>query len=146
MASGDNIITVVGNIAADPELKFTPQGIAVATFSLASTPRVLDKATNEWKDGETTWFRCSVWRQYAENIVESLTKGTRVIVTGKLKVRTYETKDGGKGTSVEIEVDDMGPVLRNATAKVTKNVSGSSSSYEPAGASASTGYGNNPPF
>ena len=101
MASGDIPITVVGNLTGDPELRFTPSGQAVANFTVASTNRMLDKATNEWKDGDTVFIRCSVWRQYAENVAESLTKGTRVIVTGRLKVRQYETREGGKGTSVE---------------------------------------------
>jgi single-strand DNA-binding protein len=120
MAQGDIQITVVGNLTGDPELRFTPSGAAVANFTVASTTRVLDKQTNEWKDGDTVFLRCNVWRQYAENVAESLTRGMRVIVTGRLKVRQYETRDGGKGTSVECEVDDVGPVLRYATAKVNK--------------------------
>jgi single-strand DNA-binding protein len=120
MAAGDIAITVVGNLTGDPELRFTPSGQAVANFTVASTSRMLDKATNEWKDGDTTFIRCSVWRQYAENVAESLTKGTRVIVTGRLKVRQYETREGGKGTSVECDVDEVGPALRYATAKVNR--------------------------
>lgn len=120
MAQGDVQITVVGNLTADPELRFTANGLAVVNFTVASTSRAFDKASNEWKDGDTVFLRCSVWRQYAENVAESLTKGTRVIVTGRLKVRQYEARDGSKGTSVECEVDDVGPVLRNATAKVTR--------------------------
>ena len=120
MASGDIPITVVGNLTADPELRFTPSGQAVANFTVASTNRMLDKTTNEWKDGDTVFIRCSVWRQYAENVAESLTKGTRVVVTGRLKVRQYETRDGGKGTSVECDVDEVGPALRYATAKVNR--------------------------
>ncbi|CAB4860496.1 unannotated protein [freshwater metagenome] len=120
MAQGDVQITVVGNLTGDPELRFTPSGAAVANFTVASTTRILDKATNEWKDGDTVFLRCNVWRQYAENVAESLTRGTRVIVTGRLKVRQYEARDGSKGTSVECEVDDVGPVLRYATAKVAK--------------------------
>lgn len=120
MAAGDIPITVVGNLTADPELRFTPSGQAVANFTVASTNRLLDKATNEWKDGDTVFIRCSVWRQYAENVAESLTKGTRVVVTGRLKVRQYETRDGGKGTSVECDVDEVGPALRYATAKVNR--------------------------
>src|SRR6478609_8034124 len=120
MAQGDVNITVVGNLTNDPELRFTPSGQAVANFTVASTTRFLDKQTNEWKDGDTVFLRCSVWRQYAENVAESLTRGMRVIVTGRLKVRQYETREGGKGTSVECEVDDVGPALRFATAKVTK--------------------------
>lgn len=120
MAQGDINITVVGNLTADPELRFTPSGQAVANFTVASTTRLLDKNTNEWKDGDTVFLRCSVWRQYAENVAESLFKGMRVIVTGRLKVRQYETRDGGKGTSVECDVDEVGPALKNATAKVNR--------------------------
>jgi len=120
MAQGDVNITVVGNLTNDPELRFTPSGQAVANFTVASTTRFLDKQTNEWKDGDTVFLRCSVWRQYAENVAESLTRGMRVIVSGRLKVRQYETREGGKGTSVECDVDDVGPALKYATAKVTK--------------------------
>ena len=120
MAQGDVVVTVVGNLTGDPELRFTPNGAAVASFTVASTTRVLDKGTNEWKDGDTMFLRCSVWRQYAENVAESLTKGTRVIVTGRLKQRSYETKEGEKRSVVELDVDDVGPALRNATAKVTR--------------------------
>ena len=120
MAQGDVQITVVGNLTGDPELRFTPSGAAVANFTVASTTRILDKTTNEWKDGDTVFLRCNVWRQYAENVAESLTRGMRVMVTGRLKVRQYETREGTKGTSVECEVDDVGPVLKYATAKVTK--------------------------
>ena len=120
MAQGDVTVTVTGNLTGDPELRFTPNGQAVASFTVASTTRVLDRNTNEWKDGDTLFLRCSVWRQYAENVAESLTKGTRVIVTGRLKQRSYETKEGEKRSVVEMDVDDVGPVLRNATAKVTR--------------------------
>jgi single-strand DNA-binding protein len=120
MAQGDIQITVVGNVTNDPELRFTPSGAAVASFTVASSTRILDKQTNEWKDGDTVFLRCNVWRQYAENVAETLTRGMRVIVTGRLKVRQYETRDGGKGTSVECEVDDVGPALRFASAKVNK--------------------------
>jgi len=120
MAAGDIAITVVGNLTGDPELRFTPSGQAVANFTVASTSRMLDRTTNEWKDGDTTFIRCSVWRQYAENVAETLTKGTRVIVTGRLKVRQYETREGGRGTSVECDVDEVGPALRYATAKVNR--------------------------
>ena len=120
MAAGDITVTVVGNLTNDPELRFTPSGAAVASFTVASSSRVLDKATNEWKDGDTTYLRCSVWRQYAENVAESLTKGTRVIVTGRLKHRSYETREGEKRTVMEIDVDDVGPALRYATAKVNR--------------------------
>ena len=120
MAAGDVVVTIVGNLTNDPELRFTPSGAAVASFTVASTPRVLDKATNEWKDGEALFMRCSVWRQYAENVAESLTKGSRVIVTGRLKQRSYETREGEKRTIVEMEVDEVGPALKYATAKVNK--------------------------
>ena len=120
MAAGDVTITVVGNLVADPELRFTPSGAAVANFRVASTPRVLDKATNEWKDGESLFSTCNVWRQYAENVAESLTKGMRVIVTGRLKQRSYETREGEKRTVVEMDVDDVGPALKSATAKVNR--------------------------
>ena len=120
MASGDIPITVVGNLTGDPELRFTPSGQAVANFTVASTNRMLDKTTNEWKDGDTVFIRCSVWRQYAENVAESLTKGTRVVVTGRLKVRQYDTREDGEGTSVECDVDEVGPALRYATAKVNR--------------------------
>lgn len=124
MAQGDVVVTVVGNLTGDPELRFTPNGQAVASFTVASTTRVLDRSTNEWKDGDTMFLRCSVWRQYAENVAESLTKGTRVIVTGRLKQRSYETKEGEKRSVVELDVDDVGPALRNATAKVTRAARG----------------------
>ena len=124
MAQGDVVVTVVGNLTGDPELRFTPNGAAVASFTVASTTRVLDRGTNEWKDGDTMFLRCSVWRQYAENVAESLTKGTRVIVTGRLKQRSYETKEGEKRSVVELDVDDVGPALRNATAKVTRAARG----------------------
>jgi single-strand DNA-binding protein len=120
VAAGDVTITVVGNLVADPELRFTPSGAAVANFRVASTPRVLDKATNEWKDGESLFITCNVWRQYAENVAESLTKGMRVIVTGRLKQRSYETREGEKRTVVELDVDDVGPALKSATAKVNR--------------------------
>lgn len=120
MAQGDVTVTVIGNLTSDPELRFTPNGLAVASFTVASTTRILDKTSNEWKDGDTLFLRCSVWRQYAENVAESLTKGTRVLVTGRLKQRSYETKEGEKRTVYEVEVDEVGPSLRNATAKVTK--------------------------
>jgi len=118
--AGDTLITVVGNLVDDPELRFTPSGSAVANFRIASTPRIFDRATNEWKDGDSLYLTCNVWRQYAENVAESLTKGMRVIVQGRLKQRSYETREGEKRTVFEIEVEDVGPALRNATAKVTK--------------------------
>ena len=118
--AGETIITVVGNLTDDPELKFTPSGAPVANFTVASTPRTFDKQTNEWKDGDALFLRCAAWRQLAENVAESLTKGQRVIVTGALRVRQYERQDGSKGTSVEMNVDEVGPSLKFATAKVTK--------------------------
>jgi single-strand DNA-binding protein len=120
MAAGDVTLTVVGNLTDDPELRFTPSGAAVANFTVASTPRFLDKATNEWKDGDALFLRCSIWRQSAEYVAESLQRGMRVIVQGRLKQRSYETKEGEKRTVVELEVDEVGPSLRYATAKVTK--------------------------
>jgi single-strand DNA-binding protein len=118
--AGETIITVVGNLTDDPELKFTPSGAPVANFTVASTPRTFDKQTNEWKDGDALFLRCAAWRQLAENVAESLQKGQRVIVTGALRVRQYERQDGSKGTSVEMNVDEVGPSLKFATAKVTK--------------------------
>ena len=118
--AGDTIITVVGNLTADPELRFTPSGAAVANFTVASTPRTFDKNSNEWKDGEALFLRCSVWRQAAENVAESLQRGSAVIVQGRLKQRSYETKEGEKRTVYELDVDEIGPSLRWATAKVTK--------------------------
>ena len=124
MAAGDTVITIVGNLVDDPELRFTPSGAAVAKFRVASTPRYLDKQTNEWKDGESLFLSCNVWRQAAENVAETLQRGMRVIVQGRLKQRSYETKEGEKRTVYEIEVDEVGPSLRNATAKVAKTQRG----------------------
>src|SRR5918994_3954706 len=118
--AGDTTITVIGNLVDDPELRFTPTGAAVAKFRVASTPRFLDKQTNEWKDGESLFLTCNVWRQAAENCAESLQRGMRVIVQGRLKQRSYETQQGEKRTVYEIEVDEVGPSLRSATAKVNK--------------------------
>ena len=118
--AGETVITVVGNLTGDPELRFTPSGAAVANFTVASTPRTLNKQTNEWEDGEALFLRCSIWRQAAENVAESLTKGARVVVTGRLKARSYETREGEKRTVWECEVDEVGPSLRYATAKVTR--------------------------
>jgi single-strand DNA-binding protein len=123
--AGDTIITVVGNLTADPELRFTPSGAAVANFTVASTPRTFDRQSNEWKDGEALFLRCNVWRQAAENVAESLTRGARVVVTGRLKQRSFETKEGEKRTVIELEVDEIGPSLRYATAKVNKVSRGS---------------------
>jgi single-strand DNA-binding protein len=118
--AGEPTITIVGNLVDDPELRFTPSGVAVARFRVASTPRSFDKQSNEWKDGEAVFLSCQVWRQYAENVAESLTKGARVIVAGRLRQRSYETNSGERRTVYEVEVDDVGPALRNATAKVSK--------------------------
>ena len=118
--AGDTIITVVGNLTADPELRFTPSGAAVANFTVASTPRIYDRQSGEWKDADALFMRCNVWREAAENVAESLTRGSRVIVSGRLKQRSFETREGEKRTVVELEVDEIGPSLRYATAKVTK--------------------------
>ena len=118
--AGETVITVVGNLTADPELRFTPNGAAVANFTVASTPRTFDRQTNEWKDGEALFLRCSVWREAAENVAESLTKGMRVIVQGRLKARSYDDRDGNRRTSWELDVDEVGPALKFATAKVTR--------------------------
>ena len=120
MAAGDTQITIAGNLVDDPELRFTPSGQPVAKFRVASTPRFRDNTTGEWKDGDSLFLTCNVWRQAAENVAESLTRGTRVIVSGRLRQRSYETNEGEKRTVYEIEVDDVGPSLRNASAKVSK--------------------------
>jgi single-strand DNA-binding protein len=118
--AGETVITLVGNLVEDPELRFTPSGAAVANFRVASTPRTFDRQNNEWKDGETLFLSCSVWRQAAENVAESLQRGMRVIISGRLKSRSYETREGEKRTVFEIDVDEVGPSLKTATAKVTK--------------------------
>jgi single-strand DNA-binding protein len=118
--AGDTVITVVGNLTGDPELRFTPSGAAVANFTIASTPRSFDRQSNEWKDGDTLFMRCSIWREAAENVAESLTKGMRVIAQGRLVQRSYETREGEKRTVVELQVDEVGPSLRYASAKVTR--------------------------
>ncbi|HEV3357822.1 MAG TPA: single-stranded DNA-binding protein [Pseudonocardiaceae bacterium] len=123
--AGETTITVVGNLTADPELRFTQAGAAVASFTVASTPRTFDRASGEWKDGEALFLRCSIWRQAAENVAESLTRGMRVIVQGRLRQRTFDTKEGEKRTVIEMEVDEVGPSLRYATAKVNKASRGS---------------------
>ncbi|MCT2299775.1 single-stranded DNA-binding protein [Dietzia cinnamea] len=120
MSQGDTPITVVGNIVADPELRFTPSGAAVANFRIASTPRTFNKNTNQWEDGDGLFLTCNVWRQAAENVAESLSKGMRVIVNGRLRQRSYETREGEKRTVYEVEVDEVGPSLKYATAKVTR--------------------------
>ena len=125
--AGDTVITVIGNLTGDPELRFTASGAAVASFTVASTPRTLDKATNEWKDGEALFLRCSIWRQAAENVAESLQKGMRVIVQGRLVQRSFETKEGEKRTVIERQVDEIGPSLKYATAKVNRTTRGGGS-------------------
>ena len=147
MSVGETTVTVVGNLAADPELRFTQTGAAVASFTVASTPRSYDKASGEWKDGDALFLRCSIWRQYAENVAESLTKGQRVIVTGRLKQRSYEDREGVKRTVVELDVEEVGPALRFATAKVVKatrtgtTTAASQGSADPFATSAPAGVG-----
>ena len=148
MAAGDTQITIVGNLVDDPQLRYTPTGQAVANFRVASTPRFLDRTTNEWKDGDSLFLTCNVWRQAAENVAESLQRGMRVIVSGRLRQRSYETKEGEKRTVYEIEVDEVGPSLRNASAKVTKSsrstgggFGGGPSGGGPSGGGGQSGYG-----
>jgi len=162
--AGETVITVVGNLTADPELRFTPSGAAVANFTVASTPRTFDRQSGEWKDGEALFLRCNIWRQAAENTAESLTRGMRVIVSGRLRQRSFETREGEKRTVMEMEVDEVGPSLRYATAKVNKATRqgggsgnggyGSSGSFGPAAEdpwssappAGSGGYDEEPPF
>ncbi|MBJ7506716.1 MAG: single-stranded DNA-binding protein [Candidatus Nanopelagicus sp.] len=144
MAAGDTNLTMIGNLVSDPELRFTPSGAAVAKFTVASTPRYLDKTTNEWKDGDSLFLQCQIWRQAAENVAESLTKGMRVIVSGRLKQRSYETKEGEKRTVFEVEVDEVGPSLRNATAKVTKVARQTGGGYTAPAAAATTASTDDP--
>lgn len=125
--AGETIVTVVGNLTADPELRFTPSGAAVASFTIASTPRQFDRNTNEWKDGDALFLRCSIWRQAAENVAESLQRGMRVVAQGRLKQRSYETREGEKRTVVEMDVEEVGPSLKYATAKVNRTQRGSGS-------------------
>ncbi|MDR0504247.1 MAG: single-stranded DNA-binding protein [Bifidobacteriaceae bacterium] len=134
--AGDTVITVVGNLAGDPELRFTPAGAAVANFTIASTPRTFDRQSNEWKDGETLFMRCSIWREAAENVAETLTKGMRVVAQGRLVQRSYDTREGEKRTVVELQVDEIGPSLRYATAKVQRTTRGQGNNYGTQG-----GYG-----
>jgi single-strand DNA-binding protein len=141
--AGETVITVVGNLTNDPELRFTPSGAAVAGFTVASTPRTLDRESGQWKDGDPLFLRCSVWRQYAENVAESLSKGMQVMVQGRLKQRSYETKEGEKRTVVELDVDDVGPTLRFATAKVTKSQRGSGGGGGGYGGGGGGGWGSN---
>lgn len=131
--AGETVITVVGNLTADPELRYTQGGLAVANFTIASTPRTLDRATNEWKDGEALFLRASCWREFAEHVAGSLTKGSRVIAQGRLKQRSYDDRDGNKRTALELEIDEIGPSLRYATAAVTRAPGGSGGAVGGAG-------------
>jgi single-strand DNA-binding protein len=165
MAAGDTQITVVGNLVDDPELRFTPAGQPVAKFRIASTPRFRDNASGEWKDGDSLFLTCNVWRQAAENVAESLQRGMRVIVSGRLRQRSYETKEGEKRTVYEVEVDDVGPSLRNASAKVNRanrsgggqgggsgysgqpaSPGGSRTEADPWASDSAAGYSDEPPF
>jgi single-strand DNA-binding protein len=140
--AGDTVITIIGNLTADPELRFTPSGAAVANFTVASTPRQFDRTSNEWKDGETLFMRCSVWRDAAENVAESLQRGARVLVSGRLKSRSYETKEGEKRTVIEMDVDEVGPSLKYATAKVNRTQrGGGGGGFTGGGAGGSQGAG-----
>ena len=141
--AGETPITVIGNLTADPELRFTPSGAAVANFTVASTPRTFDRQTNEWRDGEAMFLNCSVWRQAAENAAESLTKGMRVIVNGRLRARSYDDREGNRRTVFEIQVDEVGPSLRYATARVTRTPSGGGGggAWQNNGAGAQSSYG-----
>ena len=138
--AGETVITVVGNLTSDPELRYTQNGLAVANFTIASTPRTFDRAKNEWVDGDALFLRASVWREFAEHVAGSLTKGARVIASGRLKQRSYETKEGEKRTSLELEIDEIGPSLRYATASLTRTQSGNR------GAPASAGQGSDEPW
>ncbi|WPM94303.1 single strand DNA binding protein [Arthrobacter phage Marchesin] len=144
--AGETTITVIGNLTADPELRFTPSGSPVANFTVASTPRTFDRQANDWKDGEALFLRCSVWRDAAENVAESLTKGMRVLIVGRLKSRSYETKEGEKRTVIELEVDEIGPSLRYASAKVTRAARGGQGSGggQTSGAPSSSGGQDDP--
>ncbi|EAP98004.1 single-strand DNA-binding protein [Janibacter sp. HTCC2649] len=144
--AGETVITIVGNLTGDPELRFTPSGAAVANFTVASTPRTFDRQSNEWKDGETLFMRCSVWRDAAENVAESLARGTRVIVTGRLKSRSYDTKEGEKRTVIELDVDEVGPSMKYATAKVNKTTRGGSGGGFGGGDGGSGGAGGQDPW
>ncbi len=134
MSDGETIITVVGNLTADPELRYTGNGIAVANFTIASTPRTLDRTSNEWKDGDPLFLRCAAWRDLAEHVAASLSKGSRVIATGRLRQRSFETKEGEKRTSIELEIDEIGPSLRHATATVVRTAASAPRVYRETGA------------
>ena len=142
--AGETIITLVGNLTADPELRFTPSGAAVANFTVASTPRTFDRNTNEWRDGDAMFISCAVWRQAAENVAESLQKGMRVIVQGRLKSRSYETREGERRTVFEIDVDEIGPALKYAIAKVTRNSGGGQGGNRPPAGGQGGGQGGQP--
>jgi single-strand DNA-binding protein len=145
--AGDTIMTVIGNLTADPELRFTASGAAVANFTVASTPRTFDRNSGEWKDGEALFLRCNIWRQPAENVAESLTRGARVIVSGRLKQRSFETKEGEKRTVIELEVDEIGPSLRYATAKINRaqrSDGGGGGGYGSSGGSSGASSGGGP--
>jgi single-strand DNA-binding protein len=142
--AGETTITLVGNLTADPELRFTPSGAAVANFTVASTPRTFDRQTNEWRDGDAMFLNCAVWRQAAENVAESLQKGMRVIVQGRLRSRSYETREGERRTVFEIDVDEIGPALKYATAKVSRNAAGSGGGNRPTGGGGGGGFGEDP--
>lgn len=159
--SGETIITIVGNLTADPELRFTPSGAAVASFTIAATPRVFDRQANEFRDGDALFMRCSAWRQLAENVAESLLKGHRVVVQGKLKQRSFETREGDKRTVIELEAEEVAPSLKYATAKVAKTERGSQTrgggggfgggaastpADDPWGSAPASGFGDEPPF
>ena len=137
--AGETVITVIGNLVDDPELRYTPSGAAVAKFRIASTPRTFDRESNQWKDGEALFLTCSVWRQYAENVAESLSRGTRVIVQGRLKQRSYETREGEKRTVYELDVEEVGPALRFSTAKLNKSGGGSGGGGRSFGGGGNTG-------
>lgn len=142
--ANETTLNITGNLVEDPELRFTPSGAAVANFKIASTPRTFDRQSNEWKDGETLFMRCAAWKELGENVAESLTKGMRVVAEGRLKSRSYETKEGEKRTVIELEIDEIGPSLKYATAKVTRtqrNNAAGSNTFAPA----NTGFGVNPP-
>jgi single-strand DNA-binding protein len=152
--SGETAVTVVGNLTADPELRFLASGVAVANFTVATTPRTFDRDSGEWKDGDTTFLACTVWRQHAENVAETLTRGARVLLQGRLAQRSYETKGGEKRTVVELQVDEIGPSLRYATAKIIRAVRSGGSTIPvdngwaaaPVPVGAATGPGDEPPF
>ncbi len=141
--AGETIITLVGNLTADPELRFTPSGAPVANFTVASTPRTFDRASGEWKDGDAMFLNCAIWRQAAENVTESLTKGMRVIVQGRLRSRSYETREGERRTVFEVDVEEIGPALKYATAKVTRSSGGGGGSYSGGSSGSGGGWSNN---